>query len=70
MSELSDRLFRVAWSGVVPADDQHVIADAQGEIERLSAIINDIDRTVPVGGFPSAVEAKLPERIADVLNTR
>lgn len=41
MSELSDRLLRVAVHGVVPENDQHVIADAQAEIERLRAAVWD-----------------------------
>lgn len=37
MSELSDRLFRVALDGFVSDDDPHVIADAQGKIASLTA---------------------------------
>lgn len=35
VKSLSDRLLAVAISGVVPADDQRVIADAMEKIERL-----------------------------------
>lgn len=41
MSTLSERLMKVALLGVVPDDDQHVIADANAEIERLRALLND-----------------------------
>lgn len=42
MQSLADRLLRVALLGVVPADDPHVIADAQAEIERLGAALEEI----------------------------
>ncbi len=44
--QISDRLFRVAALGVVPADDPHVIADANALIEELTA---EVDRLRPNG---------------------
>ena len=35
MKPLAERLLLVAMTGAVPADDPHVIADAQAEIDRL-----------------------------------
>lgn len=34
-NSLSARAMRVAWSGVVPDDDQHVIADMQQRMDAL-----------------------------------
>ncbi|SRR6266567_4155099 len=39
-ANLARRLLRVAIDGHVPADDPHVIADSQGEIERLTAALS------------------------------
>lgn len=36
---LSDRAFRVAIHGVVPEDDQSIIADMMAEIDRLRAAV-------------------------------
>jgi hypothetical protein len=39
MASLAERSLRVATSGVVPADDPHVIADMQHRIEALSGLL-------------------------------
>jgi len=39
MTSLANRALRVAASGIVPADDPHVIADMQARIDMLSHLL-------------------------------
>ena len=39
MTDLSARALRVAMSGIVPADDPHIIADLQAKIETDAKVI-------------------------------